>query len=61
MDKYTLEKLEENPHYSLSQRQRSKMSELEREEMVEIGLVRPHNNNFRKHSVGRKKVKRFKK
>lgn len=51
MDEYTLKKLQRNPHYKLSDKQRAQLASCRRNPMVDIGTPQIHNNKVEKHPV----------
>lgn len=58
MNKSTLEKLKQNPHYKMSEKQRKKMEEEEREPMIEFGEANIHNHNIPIHQTQKSPLKR---
>ena len=62
MNLQTLERLERNPHYTLSTKQRAELERLRqkenREPMVEFGVPSIHNSNVNIHDVKVVKKKR---
>ncbi len=60
MDKQTLLKLKNNPHYKLTDKQKALLASFDRKPMVEFGTVKKNSNKFDKHDTETKKVKRVK-
>lgn len=51
MNRATLLRLKNNPHYKLSAAQQRQLDELERKPMVEFGVPPVNKNGFEKHEV----------
>lgn len=60
MDKDTLLRLKNNPHYKLSPKQLKELRELEENTNFEFGSPNMHNGDFEKHDTTIKKTKRTK-
>lgn len=58
MNKSTLDRLKNNPHYKLSKKQQEEIEEAEREPMVEFGYPNINSTEFDKHPTKVVKVKR---
>lgn len=53
-----LKRLKNNPHYKLNAKQQAELDQIEREQMVEFGVIEKHNNTVEKHPVFSKKKAR---
>lgn len=51
MDRQTLERLANNPHYKMSKKQLEEYNRLVKQPMVTIGQIKTHSNKIGKHNV----------
>lgn len=58
MNRATLEKLQQNPHYKISGKQRTQVEDEDREDMVEFGQVKMHGQAVPVHQVQHSPLKR---
>jgi len=58
MNKATVDRLKNNPHYKFSAQQRAELEKEDKPEMVEFGAVPLHNQNVPVHPTGPARVQR---
>ncbi len=58
MNIHTLEKLEKNPHYKMSLKQKAELAKSKRKPMVEFGGIKKHDNKLPIHPTGPKRKRR---
>ena len=61
MNIQTLRKLEKNPHYKLSEKQKAELAAARRKPMVEFGSIKKHSNKKPIHDTGQRKRRRVSK